>query len=175
MLGCALTFSRVVIATSYSVSWVSRRSMRISPSLPATTISERFLPLTVPVSSGLTWLRSQSCTSAGPNCLYQPSLPVRTSSATTEFRVEVVAGAHVGVEVRRRVGHREIEQTLLGIEGQRRPERAAAMFARLAVRPGLGTWLVIVRNEVEAPHRLACLQVEGADPALRSQSPPAGP
>ena len=82
--------------------------------------------------------------------------------------VQIGARARVWVKVRRRITDGDVEDPLLGIERQRRPQAAAAVFARLRIRPGFRARLAGIRNEIEAPDLLAGRQLERADPVLRT-------
>ena len=68
--------------------------------------------------------------SAGPNCRYQRSLPVLHIERDDGVGVQVRAGAHIGVEVRRGIADRNVEHALSSIERQRCPNAAAAVLAR---------------------------------------------
>ena len=91
------------------------------------------------------------------------------SSATSEFGVEIGARPDLAIEVRRGIADRQIDDAGFGVERERRPQAAAAMLERLRVLPRLGAGLAGIGNEIELPHRLAGLELEGTDPVLGAE------
>ena len=141
--------------------------MRSRPSLPETVSRLRGLPFTVALNSGLTWLRSRSLASLGPNWLVPQKLARFDVERHRRIGVQIRAGAHVRIKVGRRIPDRHVEHPVLDVERQRRPQAAAAVLARGLVGPGLRSGLARVGNEIEAPDLLTGGKLEGADPVLR--------
>ena len=84
-------------------------------------------------------------------------------------RVEIGAWPKLAVEVRRGIADRQVDDAGLGVERERRPQAAAAMLERLCALPGVGAGLAGIGDEIELPHRLAGLELEGADPILGAE------
>src|SRR6185295_3295243 len=71
--------------------------------------------------------------------------------------------------IRRGIAGREIQETELGIDGRRLPDRGAAVLPRVVVlRPRLVTRLAGTRNRVEGPDQTAVLRVVRLDAAARA-------
>ena len=84
-------------------------------------------------------------------------------------RVEIGTRPDFAIEVGRGIADRQIDDAGFGVERQRRPQAAAAMLERFRVLPSLGAGLAGIGNEIELPHLLAGLELEGSDPVLGAE------